>query len=143
MNKALFATKIQLLVEKGRKEITTKKQLEKFPIGSSISYTNIDNVFRPGGFIIEFKPDYFIYITTDFETKRKGKYARIIKMWVGYPLHTRNDIVSIIKSDKQKTKFPVKVNNIAVYYAKDSHDAKRFKNTDKYKKLILWSEYFD
>jgi hypothetical protein len=142
MNKALNDAKIQVLVEKGRKEITTKKQLEKFPVGSLISYINIDNELRTGGFITKFKNDYFIYIAPDFKKKRKGKYERILKMWVGSVYKTKNDIVSITKTDKDKTNFPVKVNHVVVYYARSTIDQKRFQNTAKYKTMILWTEYF-
>jgi hypothetical protein len=143
MNKAIVAAKIDTFVENGRKEITTKKQLEKFPIGSLISYMNIDNVFRSGGFIIKFTPDYFIYITPDFSTKYRARYSHILKMWAGNVYNTQNDIVSIVPASQDKTNFSVVVNDIPIYYAKKSFDAKRFKHTAKYKKIIEWCTYFN
>jgi len=143
MSKIFIAVKIETLLENGRKEIKTKKRLEKYPIGSLISYMNIDNVFRPGGFIIDFNDEYFVYISPDFTTKHRGRYSHITKMWVGTVYTTRNDIVSIVPTLKKKTNFPVIVNGIVIYYAKKTFDAKRFKNTDKYKRIIKWCEYFE
>lgn len=142
-NKSLIAMKIDIMVENGRKEIATKKQIEKYPIGSLVSYMNIDNVFRPGGFIIKFKPEYFIYIMSDFETKYKARYTHIQKMWVGSVYECKNDIISIVQSEKTKTKFPVLVNDIVVYYSPDAYNQKRFTYTEKYKKIIKWCDYFE
>ncbi len=130
-------------IENGRKGLTTKKQLEKFPIGSLISYMNVNNVFRPGGFIIKFATEYFIYITPDFSTKYRVRYSHVLKMWAGDVYHTKNDFVSIVQTTHEKTNFPVVVNNITVYYANKTYDAKRFKNTEKYKKIIQWCQYFE
>lgn len=143
VDKATIAAKIDTIIENGRKEITTKKQLEKFPIGSLISYMNIDNMFRPGGFIIKFSTDYFIYITPDFSTKYRARYSRILKMWAGDVYNTKSDIVSIVTSSQDKTNFPVMIDDIVIYYGKRSFDAKRFTHTAKYKKIVEWYNYFD
>ena len=100
-DKASTAAKIDTIIENGRKEITTKKQLEKFPIGSLISYMNIDDRFRTGGFIIKFATDYFIYITPDFSTKYRARYSHILKMWAGNVYNTKNDIVIIVASSQE------------------------------------------
>jgi len=143
VNKASFALKIDTMIENGRKEITTKKQLEKYPIGSLISYLNNQNIFKPGGFIIKFNPEYFIYITSDFTTKYRARYSHIQKMWVGSVYKTKNDFASIVPTQQNKTKFPVIVNDIVIYYASDTYDVKRFKYTEKYKKIITWCQYFE
>ena len=143
VNKALFASRIEVMIENGRHEITTKKQLEKYPIGSLISYLNINNVFRPGGFIIKFTPEYFIYISPDFTTKYRARYNHIQTIWVGSVYHTKNDFVSIVQTSQKKTNFPVIVNDIIIYYGKNTFDIKRFQNTDKYKKIIQWCQYFE
>ena len=64
-------------------------------------------------------------------------------MWVGSVYKTKNDIVSIIKTTQDKTKFPVIVNDIVIYYATRPFDSDRFKFTDKYKKIIQWCQYFE
>jgi hypothetical protein len=143
VNKASFALKIHTLIENGRKEITTKKQLEKFPIGSLISYLNNQNIFKFGGFIIKFAPDYFIFITSDFTTKYRARYSHIQKMWAGLVYQTRNDFASIVRTQQTKTKFPIIINNIIIYYASDTYDAKRYTYTEKYKRIIKWCEYFE
>ena len=143
VNKALFASRIKSMIENGRKEITTKKELEKYPIGSLISYLNIDNIFRPGGFIIKFTPEYFIYISPDFSTKYRARYSHIQNMWAGSVRQTKNDFVSIIQTSQKKTNFPIIVNDVIIYYGKNTFDIKRFQNTDKYKKIIQWCQYFE
>ncbi len=132
IEKARLECKIEVFLENGRKEITTKKQLEKYTIGSLISYMNKSNIFRPGGFIIKFAEEYFIYISPDFKTKYRARYKNIQKMWVG-------DVYKV----KHPTNFEIKVNDIIIYYAKDSYDTRRFKHTDKYKRLIAWNDYFN
>lgn len=143
VNKAVIATRINNMIKGGRKEITTKNQLEKYPIGSLISYMNNNSIFRPGGFIIKFYIDYFIYVSSDFSTKYRARYSHIQKMWVGTIYSTKKDIVSIVKATQTKTNFPVAINNVIIYYGSNTFDADRFKNTDKYKKIIRWCEYFD
>ena len=142
-NKARFACQIETIIENGRKEITTKEELEKFPIGCIISYLNNDDIFRPGGFIIKFKPEYFIYITVDFSTKYRARYSHIQKMWVGDVYNTRNDFVSIVPATRAETNFPVIVDDVVVHYATSNYDAKRFKHTDKYLTMMKWCEYFE
>jgi len=143
IDKVSLALKIEKLIENGRKEIKTKKQLEKYPIGSLISHIDKNNIFRHGGFITKFKPDYFIYITPDFKTKYIARYTNIKKMWVGSVYKTKDDVVSLVQSDKPETKFPVKINDIVMYYAADKYNHKRFTYTDKYKRAIKWVEYFE
>jgi len=134
-NKAVTAVKISNLIKDGRTEITTKKQLEKYPIGSAISYLNIDNVFRSGGFITKFSTDYFIYVLPDFKTRYRARYSHMQKMWI------KN--TTIVPATKKKTNFPVKINDIVVYYGIDNFDAQRFQNTTKFKKMNIWHEYFN
>ena len=94
VNKSRIETKIQGYLESGRKEITTKTQLEKYPVGSMISYKNKNDDFKQGGFIIKFADNYLIYITPDFTTKYRVWYKNIKTMWVGDVYKTKNDLVS-------------------------------------------------
>lgn len=64
-------------------------------------------------------------------------------MWVGSVYKTKGDFVSIVPSKKPKTKFPVIVNDVIIYYGSDSYDVKRFKYTEKYKKIAIWCDYFE
>lgn len=134
-NKAVTAVKVKNLIKAGRTEINTKEQLEKFPIGSPVSYLNNNNVFRPGGFIIKFKQEYFIYVLADFKTKYRARYNNIQKMWVA-DTFIRNS------KQKNKTNFPVKINNIIVYYAIDNFDVERAQNTNKFLLMKNWFEFF-
>ena len=134
--------KITMMLENGRKEITTKEELEKYPIGSLISYMNKNNEFKQAGFIYKFSDEYFIYLASDFTTKYRVRYKNVQKMWVGDVYSVTSDLVSLVKADNKKTNFPVKINNIIVYYAKNNFDVVRFKNTGKYKNMIKWVEIF-
>ncbi|BCS83785.1 hypothetical protein QLL95_gp0338 [Cotonvirus japonicus] len=145
VNKARIAVKISDYVENGRQEIlgpNIKKEIEKFPIGSLISYTNKLGEFRQGGFIVKFGDEYFIYLMPDFETKYRVKYKNVDKLWVGDVHKTKNDIVSIVKTSQKKTRFPVKFDDVLIYYAVDSYDVKRYKKTKKYENMTKWYDYF-
>ena len=135
-------TKIMCLIDYGREEITTKEQLEKYAIGSLISYINKNNIFKIGGFILKFEDEYFIYITSDFTTKYKVRYTNIQKMWVGDVYKVRNDIISLAKATQEPTNFPVKIGKNIVYYASNSFFIKRFMSTDKFKIMMEWYNYF-
>lgn len=134
--------KIVQMLDNGRKEISSNSQLKKYDKGSLISYLNKNNEFKLGGFLLEVTDDYFIYLATDFVTKFRARFKNIQKMWVGDVYSTYNDIVSLVKAKNKKTNFPVTVNNIVVYYAKNNFNVVRFKNTSKYKNMVKWVEYF-
>ena len=63
-------------------------------------------------------------------------------MWIGSVYETKNDLVSIVSSQKPKTKFPININNVPIYFATDSYDARRFTYAGKYERIIKWCEYF-
>ena len=142
LDKASILAKISYFIEHGRKEITTKEELEKFPIGSLISYMNHNNDFKCGGFITKFSKDYFIYIISDFSQKYRVRYINVQKMWAGDLYSVSKDLISLTISSQKKTNFPVEVNGVVIYYGKNNFDAKRYINTDKHKILVQWCEYF-
>ena len=142
INQDIIEARIKTFIEYGRKEITTKEELEEFPIGSLISYMNKDNMLKQGGFIIKFTDDYFNYITADFTAKYRVRYVNVKKMWVGDVYKVSKDIISLTTTTQPKTNFPVKVNNVVVFYAKNNFDIKRYTSTIKYKTMIKWCEYF-
>ena len=141
-SKAETEVKIDNLINYGRKEIKTKSELEKFPIGSLISYTNNNNEFRIGGFIVKFASDYFIYITLDFKTKYRVKYKNIHKMWIGDVYKVNGDFISMKKTTQTPTNFKVEIDGIILYYGKAKFFADRFMKTQKFKTLIMWHDYF-
>ena len=65
-DKAALSIRLSNMKKNGRKEITTKTELEKFPTGSLISYTNNKGVFRSAGFIDKFEDESFIYMDSNF-----------------------------------------------------------------------------
>ncbi len=141
--KDLIHAKITSFLNNGRKEIKTKKQLEKYSIGSVVSYVTKKGIFRPGGFIVEFEDDGFIYKDPSFDKHRyRVKYDIIKKMWVGNVYKIKNDLVSLVPDPKKPTNFPVKVAGITVYYAKSNHDINRYVGTDRYNLYLKWSKYF-
>lgn len=140
--KSEIKVKISNLINCGRKEITTKTQLEKYPIGSLISYMNKQNIFKTGGYIIKYTEEYYIYVGIDFTTKYRVRYKNINKMWVGNVYEVKNDIVSLTESKNEKTKFKVTINDVDIYYAKNSYNVKRFLNTEKYERMLAWYNYF-
>ncbi|QTF48903.1 hypothetical protein qu_974 [Acanthamoeba polyphaga mimivirus] len=146
INKARFAVKISNLIEYGREEINspiTKDKVDKYPIGSVMSYTNMMDEFREGGFITNVKDDYFIYVTPDFQTKYRVKYKNIKKIWIGDVFKLKNDVVSLTKTTQEKTNYPVKIGKVVVYYGSNNYDTKRFQNTNKFKRIFEWYNYFN
>jgi len=142
VSKARIEYRIKKFVENGRREITKKSQLEKYPIGSLISYVNKSNIFKIGGFITKFTDEYFIYITPEFYTKYRVRYTNIEKMWAGNVYKTKSDIVSIVKSTQKKTKYSVTIGNITVHYANNAYFAGCYQTTKKYKRMVDWYKYF-
>ena len=64
-------------------------------------------------------------------------------MWAGDVYSTKHDVVSIVETENKKTNFPVVVNDITIHYAQKTFDVKRYKNTNKFKKINLWIQYFE
>ncbi len=48
------------LKKKGRIEISKKKELENFPLGSLVSYVTNEGKYRSGGFLKAIKDEYFV-----------------------------------------------------------------------------------
>lgn len=63
-------------------------------------------------------------------------------MWIGDVYQVYNDIVSFAGSTQKKTNFPVKIDDIVVYYASKNFYMKRFMATEKYNTLLAWHNYF-
>lgn len=143
-NKTRLATRINQLIENGRKEITTRKELCKYPIGSLISFKTVNNVYYSAGFLtrITKNNDYFVFITYDFDKKYKVPFNNVSKMWVGSVYKTVNDFVSLVESESLKKKCNCVVDGIIVYSADDPFLISRFKNTQKYQRMIKWVERF-
>jgi len=142
-NKSLVEAKIKSMIKNGREEITTIDELKKFPIGSLISYMNKSGIYKSGGFIWKITDDNFIYLNLETDQKFRAQIKNVDKMWVGSVYDVKNDIVSLIQSTKNKTSFPVIINDIVVYYAKNSFDFNRYVCTQKYKLMKKWSETFN
>lgn len=142
-DKARLANKINNMITNGRVEVTTRNELEKYKIGSLISYMNKSNMYRAGGFITKFADEYFIYVTPDFKTKYRVKYANVSKMWVGDVYKVHNDVISAAPTTRFITKFPVIFNDQIIYYAPNNTELKRFCYTEKYTRLLAWDEYFN
>ncbi|QGR54398.1 hypothetical protein [Moumouvirus maliensis] len=141
-NKAMLSAKIESMLENGRKEIKKQKELEKYPIGSLISYFNKDGIFKVAGFIKKFGDDYFVYLSSDFEKSIRVKYQNVDKMYVGDVYKTKNDFVSIVPYAGNKTNFPVKIGDVVVYYGKNNTMARRFMHTQKYQRMEQWYKIF-
>jgi len=141
-NKALLEAKIKSLIKNGRNEITTINELKKFPIGSLISYENKYGIYKTAGFLWKVSDDYFIYLNLDTDKKTRVRIKNVNKMWAGGVYDVKNDIVSLIPTEKKKTSKPVIVGNTIIYYAKDNYDYNRFLCTSKYKLMEKWYETF-
>lgn len=134
-NPILFQAKIKELLDSGREEIKTKRQLSEFPLGSLVSYVTKDGLYRSGGFLRTIQDKYFALQggNSTNPISFSVQFDNIAKMYVGSPVKLAN------RTDK-KTNFEVKIGNKVVYYAKSNYDAKRFKSTQKYKRMLNYDK---
>jgi hypothetical protein len=142
-NKALVEAKINTMIKNGRTQIKTIGQLKDFKKGSLISYMNTNKIYKSGGFVWKVNDDNFIYLNLDTGQKIRVKIENVEKMWVGSVFAVKNDIVSIVPTPNKKTTKPVMVNDVVVYYAKDSYDYNRYICTSKHKLMKKWSNIFN
>ncbi|AYV85352.1 MAG: hypothetical protein Satyrvirus12_6 [Satyrvirus sp.] len=141
-NVIYIKTRVEYLLQNGRKEIHTKSELDKFPVGALISYINKHDIFRTAGFLTKVTDDYFIYIQPDLKTRIRVRFKNVKKMYLGTVYETINDLVSIVKTNKKETKFPVIIDNIVVYYANNRYDEIRYRNTEKFCLMLAWFSFF-
>ncbi len=141
-NKALLIAKIKKLLKNGREEIMTTKELSKYNRGSLVSYLNMSNIFKSGGYLLKVADDNFIYYKPQDNKKYRVRFDNVKTIYVGDVYKVTNDIVSIVKTKKTKTNFPVKIAKVPIYYAKNNYDVERFKCTEKYKNMKAWYEMF-
>lgn len=128
-------------VKHGRNEITTKKELEKYPIGSLIAYETRDGRYSKGGFLVEFFDDYFVFVMHDFSKQYKVRYKNILRMWAGDVNVVQKDIISFDNID-HKTNFPIEIKGKVVKYATNNNTRDRFMCTTKYKIMVQWFDMF-
>jgi len=129
-NKALFDAKIESMLENGRKEIHTRDELLLYPLGSLVSYVTVEGLYRSGGFLRAIKDVYFALGggTFNHPVSFCVQFENVQAMYVGPPIFNTN-------RKGQKTNFKVKIGKKVVYYAKDNYDRRRFKNTQRYKRM--------
>lgn len=68
---------------------------------------------------------------------------KVKKIWIGDPYSCTDDLVSITKTNQIKTKFPVEVNGVIIYYASREFDRKRFFNTKRMQLIQKYLKYFE
>ncbi|RYE16753.1 MAG: hypothetical protein EOP45_16920 [Sphingobacteriaceae bacterium] len=131
-----------MLISHGRQEITSREQLEKYSLGSLISYETVDGRYTKGGFITKFTDKYFVYTLLDFSKKYRIRYHKIKRMWVGDMFNVNNDFMSFREPDK-KTKHEVKIGNYVVKCFKDKQSRLIFLGRDKYQHMLKWYDMFN
>lgn len=141
-NSADIRHKIADLIGYGRKEITTRKELSKFPIGSLISYMSNDNILKLGGYLLSVESSWFIYITYDLNIKVRVRFENITKMFVGDVNDVYGDYISMMKAKQTPTNYHVKIGKRIVFYGVSSYKCTRFKSTAKYERTLQWYNYF-
>lgn len=142
-NKKLLKDKIAEMLEKGATEIhsPSKSDLENLDKGYYISYITKDGKYRSGGFLtyIDEGGKYFMLLGGGGRIPRMGfsvQYENVRTLYVRKPVSRKDKVYKITPSTKPKTKWPVKIGRVVVYYAKDGWDEKRFKGTNKYQQML-------
>jgi hypothetical protein len=103
------------------------KELQNFPKRVHICYLTKDNMYRCGGFqrkiVDKEKEKYFVLFVPD---KRLSFLVQFKNVKTLYVKAIQRKGAKIEPTDKPETKFPVKLGEITVYYAKDACDRRRF-----------------
>jgi len=148
-DKNLVQEKIEKLLNDGATKIENpdyKKMSSLYDkIGKRlfISYITKDGQYRSGGFLTGISEYYFVVLGGQINNKISFsvQYSNVKELYAKQiQSHQSTTPIKPIKTKKPKTKFPVKINNIVVYYAKDNYDRRRFKQTNKYKRMIKYIE---
>jgi hypothetical protein len=131
---ALVRIKLKKLLDEGRTEITSD-QLNEYPTGSIISYTNGKSFFL-GGTLTWIGEKSFVYRKLDIDpnVKYRVSFKNVEKIYIiNSP---------IIPTTHKVTKYPIKFGSTIVHYCADSFDVKRFMNTDKYLFMKTWFDVY-
>lgn len=134
----LFEKKMKEMIDNGRKIIHSKEELQRYPLGTLVSYVTNSGLYRSGGFLKSLQDEYFTLQGGTFAMPISFpvQYKNIQEMYVGVPIRLLN------RNKDKKTKFKVKLGKKTVYYAKDNYDVKRFMKTKRYKDMAAWHELY-
>lgn len=108
-----------------------------------VSYITKDGLYRAGGFLRISKDDDLRatmekekYITLAQPKQRLSWPVQLKDIDTFYIKEIKPKVDKIEPTDMKPTNFPVEINGIVVYYAKDSWKQTRFKNTARYKAML-------
>lgn len=144
-SKKSVAEKIQTLIDKGATKIEYPRKSDFDNMcgkGNLVSYITKDGKYRSGGFIVSWNEDYFA-------VRGGGGYGPIISFSVQYKNikeayirkpSRKNSPLEPIPTDKPKTNYPVKIDKVTVFYGKNNWEVERFKKSNKYNRMVKWSE---
>jgi hypothetical protein len=112
------------------------KEMENFPKHVHICYVTKENQYRCGGFLRKLvnneKEQYFVLFVPDKRLSFPVQFKNVKSLYIKA---IQRKGVEITPTDKPETKFPVKLGDIVVYYAKDAYDRRRFMTTEKFKNM--------
>jgi|WetSurMetagenome_2_1015567.scaffolds.fasta_scaffold1316527_1 hypothetical protein len=127
-NKAFHEARQKNLLKNGYKKINTKDELLEEEKGL-ITFIDKNNNFHKGGFITKISKDNLTW--SNLKTQNKIPFEDIKIMYVRSPLR-------LLNRTKKVTQYHAKIGGVIIYYAQDNFDLLRFKETNRYKKLLEW-----
>lgn len=143
-NQSLIEEKIKALLDKGALEIKNPKYTDienaKEQLGKRllISYILKDGKYRSGGFLTANSDYYFVLLGGQIDNKISFsiQYMNVDTIYIR-KVNKKNATKPIkpVPTLHLKTRFPVKIDDIVVYYAKDNFDRRRFMDTQKYSNM--------
>lgn len=144
-SKKLIKAKIRELVdEKGATEIFNPKEsdLENFNKGVLISYVTKDGKYRSGGFLTNYDDKYFVLLGGGGFGPRISfsvQFKNVKAIYVRKPNKKNVDQpIKPTETTHYKTEYPVEIDGVVVYYARDNWDKRRFMNTKKYRNMLKY-----
>jgi hypothetical protein len=144
-NPKLVQEKINRLLKLGATVIENPKYSDiedvKEKLGKRliISYILKDGKYRSGGFLTANSDYYFALLGGQIGAKISFsvQYSNVKTIYVR---KITKKPVKPVQTEHPKTKYPIKVGKIVVYYARDNYDRRRFMNTQKYAQMLKYNK---
>lgn len=117
------------------------KELQNFPKHIHISYVTKENLYRAGGFLrkVDEKDNYIVLFVPDKKLSFPVQLKNVKELWI--KTIQRKAVETEIKPTTQKpTNFPVEIEDVIIYYGRDSYDRRRYMTTSKYKSMMAAHE---
>lgn len=122
-------------------EMTEAKSFDEVLPGYTMKYIRLEEdgseKFVNGWICVENNFDYFLFKWWDYTIWSVQK-EHIVKLYYKkYKESKKKELPIVFKKIVEENKYPVEINGVEVYRARDAYSMKRFMNTEKYKRALV------